>query len=373
MILPDITYLSTIYFKPNSLETFPEILDQMGIKKPLVVTDEGIVSLGFVDKLGLTNPIVFSEVYSNPDENSVLKGIEIYKENNCDAIIAFGGGSPIDCAKIISLGVTHEGELEQYAFLNGGLPKITANKPRLIAIPTTAGTGSEVGRAALVTLNNGRKMAFLSPNLVPTAVVCDPTLTLGTPPKLTAGVGLDAISHCIETFCSPKFNPIAEAIALDGLKRACNNIAIAVNDGSNIEARSEMMMAALQGGMCFQKGLGIIHSLSHPLGALTDLRLHHGTLNGVFLPLALRFNMNEIPEKMATLAQALGLKTKEELPGYFEGLMKSIGCVTKLSEMGMPELDFKPYAKYAEGDHCSLTNPRKVTEADCLKIYEEAY
>ncbi len=373
MLLPDISYLSSIYFKPGAAGLLPELLQQNNLKKPLIATDKGIVALGMVDKLGCKDAVIFDEIFSNPDEDSVLKGVELFKENNCDCIVALGGGSPIDCAKIISVAVGHELPIEQYAFLNGGLPKITSKKPPVFAIPTTAGTGSEVGRAALVTLNNGRKMAFLSPHLIPTAVMCDPSLTLGTPPALTAGAGLDAISHCVETFCSPKFNPPAEAIALDGLKRACTNLPIAVKDGQNLEARSELMMAALEGGMTFQKGLGIIHSLSHPLGALKDVRLHHGTLNGVFLSHSLKFNMESCPEKMERMSQTLGLKSSAELPGYFDELMEKVGAPATLSGMGCPQLEFEPYAKYAEQDHCSLTNPRKVTADDCLKIYEAAY
>jgi 4-hydroxybutyrate dehydrogenase len=373
VLVPDISYLSSIHFKSGAASLLPQLLEQQGIAKPLVVTDRGLVALGLVEKLGLPRPVVFDEVFANPDEDSVLKGIDLFGENQCDGLVAFGGGSPMDCAKMIAVGSSHELPLEQYAFLNGGLPKITRDKPKVIAVPTTAGTGSEVGRAALITLRTKRKMAFLSPFLIPDAVICDPALTLGTPAALTAGAGLDAITHCLETYCSPKFNPPAEAIALDGLKRGCGNIRGAVRDGSDLEARSEMMMSALQGGMSFQKGLGIIHSLSHPLGALQDPRLHHGALNGIFLPHALRFNLNHCPTKMDAIAETLHVGGREELPAYFEGLMRDIAAPLTLKEMGMPLLDFSIYADHAKQDHCCLTNPREVTAADCLKIYQEAF
>lgn len=373
MLTPDISYLSTIFFRPESASLLPRLLEQQGISKPMVVTDKGLTALGLVEKLGLSAPVIFDDVFANPDESSVLKGISVYRDERCDGIVAFGGGSPIDCAKMISVGSTHESPLEQYAFLKGGLPKITGNKPKVIAVPTTAGTGSEVGRAALITLLTKRKMAFLSPFLIPDAVICDPSLTLGAPAALTSGAGLDAISHCLETYCSPKYNPPAEAIALDGLKRGCDNLRRAVHEGNNLEARTEMMMSSLQGGMSFQKGLGIIHSLSHPLGALQKPRLHHGTLNGVFLPHAVRFNLDHCPEKMDAVARALQVEGREELPGYFEELMRDIGAPLTLREMSTPRLDFSIYAEHAFQDHCSLTNPREVTAADCLRMYQEAF
>ena len=373
MLIPDISYLSTIYFRPKSSSLLPQLLQQQGISKPMVVTDKELTAMGLIKKTGLSAPVIFDEVYANPDENSVVKGISLYRDERCDGIVAFGGGSPIDCAKMISVGSTHEPPLEQYAFLNGGLPRITGNKPKVIAVPTTAGTGSEVGRAALITLFSKRKMAFLSTFLIPDAVICDPNLTLGVPAGLTSGAGLDAISHCLETYCSPKFNPPAEAIALDGLRRGCGNIRRAVHEGDNLEARTEMMMSSLQGGMSFQKGLGIIHSLSHPLGAFQEPRLHHGTLNGVFLPHGLRFNLDHCPEKLDAVARVLQVEGREKLPGYFEELMRDIGAPLRLKEMGTPQLDFSIYAEHAFQDHCSLTNPRKVTAADCLRIYQEAF
>jgi alcohol dehydrogenase class IV len=262
--------------------------------------------------------------------------------------------------------------LSDYAFLNGGLPKITGKKPPLIAIPTTAGTGSEVGRAALVSMNNGRKLAIISPHMIPNAVICDPSLTLGLPRALTAGTGMDAVAHSIETFCSPRFNPVADAIALDGFSRAYANIRKAVNEGSNLVARSEMMMAALEGGLTFQKGLGLVHSLSHPLGAVPGKRLHHGTLNAIFLPHVLRFNMEACREKMDMLARAMGASKSSNLPDLIEKLNSEIGLPSRLRDLGVQREDVEPLAEFALQDHCSLTNPRPVTQAVCQQVYEQA-
>jgi alcohol dehydrogenase class IV len=339
----------------------------------LVVTDKGLAQLGFVARLGISAPAVFDDIETNPSEASVLGGLAAYRENGCDGLVALGGGSPIDCAKCIGLLVHHPEPLADYAFLKGGLARITGNKPPLVAIPTTAGTGSEVGRAALITMNSGRKMAFLSPKLIPTAVICDPLLTLELPKALTAATGMDAIAHCVETFCSPKFNPVTDAIALDGLKRAYCNIQEAALDGSRLNVRAEMLMAALEGGLSFQKGLGFVHSLSHPLGGLPGKRHHHGTLNAIFLPHVLRFNMEACRDKLVEMARAMGVATCTQLPETFEKLNVTLGIPSRLRDLNVTMEELEPMAELALQDHCSLTNPRKITLEDCREYYRLAF
>jgi alcohol dehydrogenase class IV len=303
----------------------------------------------------------------------VLAALDLYRSRGCDGLIAIGGGSPIDLAKGVALLSTHEGPLEQYAAILGGIPKITSAVAPLIAVPTTAGTGSEVGRAALITLRDGRKLGFISPHLIPKRAVCDPDLTLGLPPALTAATGMDAITHCIETFLSPRFNPPAEAIALDGLVRALNNIERAVAQGSDREARHEMMMAALEGGLTFQKGLGAVHALSHPLGGLKQISLHHGTLNAVLLPYVLEFNASHSGPKYATIRQRLGLNAGDDLAEYFRGLNARLGMPATLADMGVPRDTFAGVAKSATEDHSSATNPRPASEADYRSILDAAF
>ena len=369
---PTISYLSQIYFEPGAQSLLPALLEKLSSKKPLIVTDKGLVALGLIDGLCAAG-VIFDDVETNPTEANVLAALTLLRENDCDGIVAIGGGSPMDCAKCVSLMVRHPEPLEDYAFLKEGLPKITANKPPVIAIPTTAGTGSEVGRAALITLNSSQKTAFLSPHFIPDAVICDPTLTLHLTALLTAGTGMDAISHCVETFCSPTFNPVADAIALDGLQRAYANIREVYHNGLNLEARSEMMMSALQGGLTFQKGLGAIHSLSHPLGGLTEKRLHHGTLNAIFLPHVLRFNLESCPDKMDRIAQAIGTTRRQDVPAAFERLILEIGLPLRLRDMQITKSDLEPMAEWALRDHCSRTNPREVTLEDCRRLYEDAF
>ena len=363
---PTISYLSSIYFEPGAVRLLPDILQQRGIRRPLVVTDSALVSLGTIDRL----PI--ADVQTNPSERNVLAGVKAFKEEGCDGVVAVGGGSPIDCAKGIALLATHPEPLEQYAFLEGGLTKVTGNKPPVIAVPTTAGSGSEVGRAALITMSSGRKLAIIGPHMIPEAVLSDPELTLSMPPKLTAASGMDAITHCVEVYCSRKFNPVADAIALDGLARGYRNIRTATKNGSDRDARSEMLMCALEGGLGFQKGLGLIHSLSHPLGSLEDKRLHHGTLNAIFLPHVLAFNMEACPGKMDIMAQVMGLPDRSGLPDASTQLLKDLGLPLTLGEMGLTIADIEPLVPAALQDHSTPPNPRDATEEDCRALFKAA-
>ncbi len=213
----------------------------------------------------------------------------VYRAQACDGLIALGGGSAIDCAKGVAIAATHEGPLTHYATIEGGSARISERVAPIIAVPTTSGTGSEVARGAILIVDDGRKLGFHSWHLVPRTAICDPELTLGLPPQLTAATGMDAIAHCMETFMAPAFNPPADGIALDGLTRGWAHIERATRDGSDREARLNMMSASMQGAMAFQKGLGCVHSLSHSLGGV-DPRLHHGTLNAMFLPAVVTFN-----------------------------------------------------------------------------------
>ena len=366
-----LNYLTRIHFGPGAVREIPDLLQSHGIQRPLLVTDTNLVAVGLPDRLPVVPAAVFSEVPGNPTEGSVLSGVTVYRESECDGIIALGGGSPIDCAKCISLLVTHSPPLNQYAVIQGGLTKITSAKPPVIAVPTTAGTGSEVGRAALISFASGEKLGLISPHMIPTEAVCDPELTLELPPYLTAATGMDAVSHCVETFCSNRANPVADAIALDGLGRAFRNLRKAVAVGS-LDSRTEMMMASLQGGLTFQKGLGMIHSLSHPLGALPHRPLHHGTLNAVFLPHVLRFNSAACPGKMQALALVIGLTDSRALAESFERLNRDIGLPSGLQELGVTPADLSGIPKAAMKDHSTPSNPREMTLESCEALLKAA-
>ncbi len=373
-----ISYLTNVKFGHGEVAGLEADLAGLGIRKPLIIADKGVIAAGLVAAVtkaaaALAGAPVFDGTPTNPTEAAVSAALAVYRAQGCDGLIAIGGGSPIDLAKGVALLATHSGPLADYAAILGGLPKITAAVAPVIAIPTTAGTGSEVGRAALITLDDGRKLGFISPHLIPRLAICDPDLTLGMPSWLTAATGMDAITHCIETYLSPRENPPAEAIALDGLVRAVAHIERAVADGGDRAARKEMLMAALQGGLTFQKGLGAVHALSHPLGGLKQVSLHHGTLNAVLLPAVLRFNAPSAEAKYARIRRALGLDETADLAAWVAALVARLGMPGSLSAMGVPRDVLPSIAEAAVLDHSSATNPRPATADDYARMLEESF
>lgn len=373
-----ITYLTTVKFGFGEIAGIEADLAGLGVKKPLIIADKGIVAAGIVATVQAQSPAlaaapVFDGTPTNPTEEAVEAALVVYREHACDGLVAIGGGSPIDLAKGVALLATHPGPLETYAAILGGIPKVTSTVAPVIAVPTTSGTGSEVGRAALISLRDGRKLGFISPYLIPRLAICDPELTLGLPGWLTAATGMDAVTHCIETYLSPRENPPADAIALDGLKRAAAFIERAVKDGSDREARKEMMMAALQGGMTFQKGLGAVHALSHPLGGLKEVSLHHGTLNAVLLPAVLRFNEPEARTKYAEIRKTLGLAADADLAAWIAELVSRLGLPGNLTQMGVPRGVVAAISEAAVKDHSTASNPRPATAADYAAMLEASF
>ena len=371
-----ITYLTTVRFGFGVLAELPEDLAALHVERSLVVTDRGISAAGLLERLyhalGTRPRSVFHEVPSNPTEEAALRALDQYRSEGCHGLIGFGGGSPIDLAKAVALLAAHPGPLAQYAAIEGGSARITDKVAPVIAIPTTAGTGSEVGRGSLMNLSDGRKVGLISPHLIPKRAICDPELTLVLPPRLTAATGMDALSHCIETFLSPRFNPPADAIALDGAGRVVRYLERAVENGADRDARAELLMGALEGGLTFQKGLGAVHGLSHALGSLKEPSLHHGTLNAVLLPPVLRFNASHVGHKYERLAVAMGLGAGTDLAAFVEDLNARIGLPGSLREMGVPASSIPEMARKAERDHSTATNPRPTTAADYAALLEDS-
>ena len=354
-------------------------LARLGVSRPLVVTDRGLVAAGIVAEVAgpLDGAVVFDGVQANPTEGDVLGALAAYRDAGCDGVVGLGGGSPIDAAKAVRLLATHPGKLADYDLTAGGLEKITPGLPPMAAVPTTAGTGSEAGRGALIQLpETGRKTIALSPHLLPSVAVCDPELTLGLPPALTAGTGMDAFTHCVESYLSTADHPVCDGVALEGLKYVARGLESAVVDGSDRGARRSLMTGALLGGISFHKGLGVVHSLSHALGG--EGRAHHGTLNAILLPHALRFNRAAAGPRMSDLAARLGLGRGGEGPGHLITLAElllarlplpgRLGAVDGLSRDRIPA-----YARLAMLDHCHKTNPRPCTQADMEDLLDRAW
>ena len=360
-----INYVTQIQIDFGALALLKAECERVGIARPLIVTDAGVKAVGLLDKALAALPglkvSVFDQTPSNPTETAVRAAAALYRQDGCDGLIALGGGSSIDCAKGVAIAATHEGPLKTYATIEGGSARITDRVAPLIAVPTTAGTGSEVARGAILIVDDGRKLGFHSWFIVPKAAICDPELTLGLPPMLTAATGMDAIAHCMETFMASAFNPPADGIALDGLTRGWAHIERATTSGQDREARLHMMSASMQGAMAFQKGLGCVHSLSHSLGGVNP-RLHHGTLNAMFLPAVVSFNAAaesvQKEHRLARMAQAMGLQSGSDIPEAIREMNARLGLPTGLAAMGVTESQFDQVITGALADHCHKTNPR---------------
>jgi 4-hydroxybutyrate dehydrogenase len=370
-----LTYANLCHFDFGALARLPKALASLAIHRPLIVTDRGVREAGLLDRLtaalGVGDLPVHDDTPANPTEAAVLAAARLCREESCDGIVALGGGSAMDCAKAAALMALSEAPLSSYAGLvRGRTPEVLP----LVAIPTTAGTGSEVSVGFIIVTEDGRKLTFVSDAFIPKVAICDPELTLGLPPMLTAATGMDAVTHAIEAVLSPVINPPAEAIGLDALERAvgAGHLERAVADSSDREARWQMMMAATEGAYAFVKGLGAVHAMSHSCGALPDLALHHGTLNAVLLPTVLRHNAPAAPEKMRRIARAMGLSARTDVAHANLALNRRIGLPASLAEMGVTEEQVPQLAAHAAEDLASRTTPVPLDEAGYRALFAEA-
>ena len=376
--MANLTFMNQTIFDHGASTQLGQVLAQHGIRRPLLCTDKGLVNLGMVTDLvsHLGNDAaltIFDGTPENPTQLAVEDAVELYRASGCDGVVALGGGSSMDLAKAVALAVTHEGDLLEYTAGLGGASKIGSVAP-LIAIPTTSGTGSEVSSGAVIIMKNGEKLILASRFLVPATSICDPELTLGLPPLLTAATGMDAMTHCIEALLSPQINPPAEAVACDGIERGIRegNLIKAVKDGSDRDARWHMMMSAAEGAMAFSKGLGSVHSMSHACGADQNLRLHHGTLNAVILPTILDFNRDHVGDKYQRLNAAMGIAADANPSDFIRDLNAEIGLPANLSEMGVSSEAIPNLASHAAKDVCTFTNPRPCSAEEYEGLFETA-
>ncbi len=379
------SFPTRIVFGPGAVRELGSEAKTLGIARPLLVTDRGLAACGLAEQVlaelrrSSLAPTLFEDVNPNPVEKNVQDGVEAYRRGKCDGVIGLGGGSPIDVAKAIRLAETHPLPLEEYDDQLDGSAKIRDDVPPMIAIATTAGTGSEVGRSTVIILKStDRKTVIFSPYLMPNVALADPELTLGMPPKITAGTGLDALTHNVEAYLARGYHPLCDAIALQGARLAIQNLPRAVQNGKDLEARSNMMMAAMMGAVAFQKGLGAVHSLAHPLSSIANL--HHGTTNGILLPHVLEFNRPTCEERLKDLAVATEVAGSQEpvaeaataLIGRLRELLHEVGIPKTLSALGVTRHQIPLLAEKAMDDACHQLNPRPCTEADMIALYEKA-
>ena len=368
-------FMTTTHFGFGASAGLPQLLEQIGSTRPLIVSDYGVERAGVLEQALNAVPCSdklpsWLDTPPNPTEEAARLGAETYKHAGCDGVVAIGGGAALDLAKGIAIMATHDGTLWDFCNRHAK-PRAIINPAPLIAMPTTSGSGSEVGRSAVIIFNNGVKAGVGCAGIVK-AAICDPDLTLRLPTSVTAATGIDALSHCVETYSSPTVNPPADAIAIDGLRRALHHIERAVTHGSSDKhARWHMMMASLQGAVCFQKGMGAVHSLSHPIGALG---YHHGTLNGIFLPAVLRYNRDALGVKYDIMRSCLPTELAgQDFADAIEALLTRIDLPTRLATLGIKQSDLTRIPEQALQDNAHKTNPRSLTAADYSHLIEQVF
>lgn len=374
------SYPTAVRFGAGRISELPDACKAAGISRPLLITDKALASLpitaqtlDIMDAAGLGRAI-FTEVDPNPNEKNLAAGIEVFKAGGHDGVIAFGGGSALDLGKLVAFMPGQTRPVWDFEDIGDWWMRADADAiAPIIAVPTTAGTGSEVGRAGVLTNSETHiKKIIFHPKLLPAVTICDPELTVGMPAAITAGTGMDAFAHCLEAYSSPNFHPMSHGIALEGLRLVNEYLPRAYRDGTDIEARAQMMAAAAMGAVAFQKGLGAIHSLSHPIGA--HYGKHHGTTNAVLMPMVLKFNRVEIEDRIAAAAAYLGIE------GGFDGfydrvleLRKELGIPANLTEFDIPKENLDKLAQEALDDPSTGSNPVKLTLENTRALLESCF
>lgn len=379
------SFPTEIAFGPGAVERLPENMEEAGINKPLIVTDPGLIKTEVFHKVqGVLQTAdvaygVFGEVHPNPSEEDISKALDFYHAEGADGVIGLGGGSALDAAKVVRVLAVNGGKVNDYNCATGGNQKIKGPLPPLLAIPTTSGTGSEVGRCAVITsVASGRKFMVCHPLMMPTLALLDPELTVGLPAFLTAATGMDALAHCVESLAAPVFHPMCDAIAIKGIEFVAQYLKKAVKTPTDIESRAYMQLASMMGAVAFQKDLGAAHALSHALSAVCHVQ--HGLANAICLVPVMKFNREIAATDYATVATSFGINTfgmsdleaADKAIEAVANLTKAIGIPATLSEVGVEESHLKELAQKAFLDSCHQTNPRPCTETDLLALYQEA-
>ncbi len=374
------SFPTPIHFGPGVRAQLTDFLKSQGLKRPLIVTDRGIAALPMLKEFqtllakGDLNVATFSEIWGNPVKTQVNAGVKAFKAHNADSIVGLGGGAALDVAKAIALMATHSGDLFDYEDEKPGARPIDGPIPFWVAIPTTSGTGSEVGRSSVISDDDTHiKKIIFSPKLLAKAVFADPELTYDLPAKITAATGMDALTHCVEAYLAKGYHPICDGIALEGFKLAALNLVKAVKEPRNADARGAMMMSSMMGAIAFQKGLGITHSFAHAMGTVADY--HHGMANGVMIDHALKHNIKAVPERFKALAMTAGLKehTGEAFIRWLGELKAECGIPRNLTEAGINRDQLDRLTQVSFEDSCHQNNPCPVSKDDFKRIWTQAF
>ena len=371
-------YPTSIWFGLNRIKEIQKACDDLNISNPLIVTDPGILKTDIITKINSslkTKANIFSQVKSNPTGTNVEAGVKIFNENNHDGVIAVGGGSGMDTGKGIAFMSKQDRPLWDFADIGDWWTRAKSNVIYpIIAVPTTAGTGSETGRASVFTNEDSKeKKIIFHPKMLPSVVILDPDLTIPLPPSLTAYTGMDALAHCLEAYSSENFHPLSQGIALEGMKIIKNNLIEAFNDGKNIKARANMLATSCMGSIAFQKGLGAIHSLSHPVGAIYNT--HHGLTNAVFMPYVLKRNEEAIKSKITDLSRYLNLPNPsfQSFLDWIIDLRKLLNIPHTLNDLIHEDSKLEAMSEMAFNDPSTASNPIKLEKNDFLNLYKNSF
>jgi len=378
MSITRFSFPTTIHFGPGARRLAGPHLRDQGLRRPLIVTDKGLAALPLMAELqaemtaaGLT-VAVYDGVWGNPTGDQVMNGAEAYKAHEADCVVGVGGGAALDVAKVVGLLATHPGDVMEYVWDHPAVRPITATLPYFIALPTTSGTGSEVGRSSVVSEEATHiKRVIFSPLILAKVVFADPELTLGLPPSVTAATGMDALTHNIESYLSPAYHPLCDGIALEGTRIASRALVQAVLEPGNLQARSDMMMSSMMGAIAFQKDLGAVHSCAHALGTVIDL--HHGLANALMIDTVLAWNLEAVPAKFDELAHVVGVSGGGAafIP-WLAALKQQIGIAANLSAAGVKPEHLGRLVEIATADICHQTNPRPCVAADFERLFQQA-
>ena len=378
MTITKFSFPTTIHFGAGARKLLAAHLRSMNLKRPLIVTDKGLAALPLIAEIsadlsaaGLV-PSTYGGIWGNPTGSQVMNGAAAYKVHHADCVVGIGGGAALDVAKVVGLMATHPGDVMEYVWDHPKVRAIDQSLPHFVALPTTSGTGSEVGRSSVISEEQSHvKRVIFSPLILAKVVFADPELTIGLPPHVTAATGMDALTHNVESYLSPAYHPLCDGIALEGTRIAARALLIAVKEPGNLQARADMMMSSMMGAIAFQKDLGAVHSCAHALGTVCDL--HHGLANALMIDTVMAWNIEAVPAKFDELAHAAGVAGGgNAFVPWLKSLKQQIGIAANLSAAGVKREQLPRLVEIATADICHQTNPRPCVAADFERLFAQA-
>ena len=377
MTITKFSFPTTIHFGAGARNLLGAHLNSLGLKRPLIVTDKGLAALPLIAEISASlsaarlAPCVYAGIWGNPTGSQVMNGASIYKSHDADCVVGIGGGAALDVAKVVGLMATHPGDVMEYVWDHPQVRDIVNLLPHFVALPTTSGTGSEVGRSSVISEEVSHiKRVIFSPKVLASVVFADPELTLGLPASVTAATGMDALTHNVESYLSPAYHPLCDGIALEGTRIAARALLTAVRDPGNLQARADMMMSSMMGAIAFQKDLGAVHSCAHALGTVCDM--HHGLANALMIDTVMAWNLEAVPAKFDELAHVVGVAGGAAFVAWLKTIKQQIGIAPNLSAAGVKQAHVPRMVEIATADICHQTNPRPCSAADFERLFTKA-